>query len=51
MCGTLKIFSENLRLFLKIRFFFEEIFREIESFSKIARLSKYILSKIEAFSK
>jgi hypothetical protein len=59
----LKIFSENLRHFLKlfdayskISILFEDIFQEAffnecEGFSKIARLFEYILSKIEAFLK
>jgi hypothetical protein len=32
MCVILKIFSENLRLFLKISILFEDIFRKIEAF-------------------
>jgi hypothetical protein len=32
MRGISKIFSENLRLFLKISILFEDIFREIEAF-------------------
>jgi hypothetical protein len=35
--------------FIKISIFIEEFFREIEAFSRIARLFKYILSGIEAF--
>jgi hypothetical protein len=35
--------------FIKISFIFEDFFREIEAFSTIARLFKYIFSGIEAF--
>jgi hypothetical protein len=36
--------------FIKISITTEDFFREIEAFSRIARLSKYIFSGIEAFS-
>jgi hypothetical protein len=35
--------------FIKILIIFEEFFKNIEGFSWIASLSKYILSEIEAF--
>jgi hypothetical protein len=34
---------------MKITRLFEDFFREIEGFSRIARLFKYIFSAIEAF--
>jgi hypothetical protein len=37
--------------FIKISIIFEEFFGDIEAFSRIARLFKYILSGIEAFLK
>jgi hypothetical protein len=36
---------------IKISIIFEDFFRKIEAFSRIARLFKYIFSGIEAFSK
>jgi hypothetical protein len=35
--------------FIKISIIIEDFFREIEAFSRIARLFKYILSEIETF--
>jgi hypothetical protein len=35
--------------FIKISIIFEELFREIEAFSRMARLLKYIFSGIEVF--
>jgi hypothetical protein len=37
--------------FIKISIIFEDFFREIQAFSRIATLFKYILSGIEAFLK
>jgi hypothetical protein len=37
--------------FVKTSIIFEHFFRQIEAFSRIARLLKYIFSGIEAFSK
>jgi hypothetical protein len=38
------------RNFKKISIIFEDFFRKVEAFSRIARLIKYIFSGIEAFS-
>jgi hypothetical protein len=46
----LKTFPEKCGFF-KISIFFEDFSRDIEAFSRIARLFKYILNGIEAFLK
>jgi hypothetical protein len=43
--------TQNCGAFIKISIIFEDFFREIETFSRIARLCKYIFSGIEAFLK
>jgi hypothetical protein len=49
MRGILKIFSENLRFFLKISILFEDIFREIEAFLINVRVFQILQGFLKIF--